>query len=160
MSKINSIQSLEQLQSKLEHYCAYQERCHQEVIQKLKILGASATEIDKVVVHLLENNFLNEERFANLFTISKFHQKKWGKIRIKTELKARNISEYLIAKSLKEITDIDYTNTFEELSQKTWDTIIEKNDLKKRKKFCDTLLRKGWESHRVYDKVIELEKTN
>ena len=93
-------------------------------------------------------------------SISKFHQKKWGKTRIKTELKSRNISEYLIAKSLKEITDIDYINTFEELSQKIWDTIIEKNDLKKRKKFCDTLLRKGWENHRVYDKVIELEKTN
>ena len=115
-------------------------------------------EKDKIIVHLIESNFLNEERFALVFSISKFHQKKWGKIRIKNELKARKISDYLVTKALKEIPTEEYEITFEILAEKHWETITEKNDLKKRKKFCDYLLRKGWESERIYEKVKELEK--
>lgn len=118
----------------------------------------SNTEKDQIIVHLIEHNFLNEERFASIFTNSKFHQKKWGKIRIKNELKARKISEYLVTKALKEIPSEEYEATFETLSEKHWETITEKNNLKKRKKFCDYLLRKGWESDWVYEKVKELEK--
>jgi regulatory protein len=142
----------------MEYYCSYQERCHIEVSEKLRSFVLNSNEKDRIIVHLIESNFLNEERFASIFSISKFHQKKWGKIRIKNELKARKISDYLVTKALKEIPSEEYEITFETLAEKHWETITEKNDLKKRKKFCDYLLRKGWESERIYEKVKELEK--
>jgi len=155
-SKSNS--SVEDIVQKLEYYCSYQERCHIEVSEKLRGFVLNQAEKDRIIVHLIESNFLNEERFALVFSISKFHQKKWGKIRIKNELKARKISDYLVTKALKEIPSEEYEMTFETLAEKHWETITEKNDLKKRKKFCDYLLRKGWESERIYEKVKELEK--
>ncbi len=145
---------------KLEYYCSYQERCHLEVNEKLKSFSITPQEKDQIIVHLIHNSFLNEERFASVFAMSKFHQKKWGKIRIKNELKARKISDFLIAKSLKEIPYDEYETTFEMLSEKFWDSIAEKNMLKKRKKFCDYLLRKGWESDWIYDRVKKFEQTH
>lgn len=149
--------SLSEIIQKIEYYCSYQERCHVEVNEKLKGFSISSEENDQIIVHLINENFLNEERFASVFTISKFHQKKWGKNRIKNELKARKISEYLISKSLKEIPFEEYEVTFQTLAEKHWDFISEKNTLKKRKKCCDYLLRKGWESELVYEKVKQLE---
>ena len=153
-----STSSVEDIVQKLEYYCSYQERCHIEVSEKLRGFVLNQAEKDRIIVHLIESNFLNEERFALVFSISKFHQKKWGKIRIKNELKARKISDYLVTKALKEIPSEEYEMTFETLAEKHWETITEKNDLKKRKKFCDYLLRKGWESERIYEKVKELKK--
>lgn len=151
------ISSIQEIVHKLENFCAYQERCHVEVAEKLRGFNTSEHEKNQIIVHLIENNYLNEERFASLFTISKFHQKKWGKIRIKNELKARRISEFLINKAIKAIPYQEYLDTFNTLAEKHWDTILEKNALKKRKKYCDYLLRKGWESEMVYEKVKELE---
>ncbi len=142
----------------MEYYCSYQERCHAEVIQKLYTLSVPPKWHDEIVVHLLTHNFLNEERFALLFAVSKFHQKKWGKNRISNELKLRQISDYLIRKGLNAIPDEEYETAFAELAQKTWEAVPEKNTLKKRKKFCDTLLRKGWESDWVYEAVKKLER--
>lgn len=153
-----STSSVEDILQKMEYYCSYQERCHIEVSEKLRGFVLNQAEKDRIIVHLIESNFLNEERFALVFSISKFHQKKWGKIRIKNELKARKISDYLVTKALKEIPSEEYEMTFENLAEKHWESITEKNDLKKRKKFCDYLLRKGWESERIYEKVKELEK--
>lgn len=153
-----STSSVEDIVQKLEYYCSYQERCHVEVSEKLRSFILNQQEKDQIIVHLIEHNFLNEERFASVFSISKFHQKKWGKIRIKNELKAKKISDYLVTKALKEIPTEEYEMTFDTLAEKHWETITEKNDLKKRKKFCDFLLRKGWESERIYEKVKELEQ--
>ena len=143
---------------KMEYYCSYQERCHAEVVQKLYSLSVPQNRHDEIIVHLIHHNFLNEERFAKLFSISKFHQKKWGKNRISNELKQRNLSDYLVKVGLNEITEEEYETTFHELAEKTWHSITEKNTLKKRKKCCDTLLRKGWESDWVYEKIKDLEK--
>ncbi len=143
---------------KLEYYCSYQERCHADVVQKLYSLAVPQSMQDEVIVHLLHQNFLNEERFAVLFSISKFHQKNWGKKRITNELKQRNISDYLIRMGLKAIPEEEYEAMFNDLAEKTWESIKENNQLKKRKKFCDTLLRKGWESELVYEKVKMLKK--
>lgn len=134
---------------KLEYYCSYQERCHLEVEQKLRGFPLNSQERQNIIVHLIENNYLNEERFAELFTISKFHQKKWGKKRIENELKARNISDYLIRKSLIQIPEEEYQQVFEELAEKTWDTLSETRSLKKHKKWQDNLFRKGYESDRI-----------
>jgi regulatory protein len=143
---------------KLEYYCSYQERCHADVVQKLYALTVPQNQQDEVIVHLIHHNFLNEERFAKLFSISKFHQKNWGKKRITNELKQRNISDYLIRMGLKAIPEEEYEAMFNDLAEKTWNTIPERNALKKRKKFCDTLLRKGWESDWVYEALKRLEK--
>lgn len=143
--------SIQELIQKAERFCAYQERCHKEVAQKLYELGAFAQESDEIIAHLIQNNFLNEERFARSFVRGKHRIKKYGKVRIINELKFRNISKYNIEKALQEISDEEYQASFDELSGKTWNSITEKNKLKKKKKFCDYLLRKGYESDWVYD---------
>ena len=124
----------------------------------MRSFSLDSNEVDEIIVKLIGNNYLNEERFASLFSISKFHQKKWGKIRIVNELKARKISSFLISKAVKEIPMEEYYETFSKLSDHQWNVITEKNTIKKRKKFCDYLLRKGWESELVYAKVKDLEK--
>lgn len=142
---------------KLEYFCAYQERCHQEVVSKLLDLRMTTIEIDEILVYLITNNFLNEERFACAFARGKHRMKHWGKIRIVNELKCRGISKYNIDKALQEISDEEYCQTFDNIANKNWLSITEKNKLKKRQKFCDYLLRRGFESQLVYEKVKELE---
>src|SRR5690606_19580611 len=119
---------------KLEHYCAYQERCHMDVRNKLKNMGMIPLAIDTVINHLIENNFLNEERFAKSFARGKFNIKKWGKQRIVRELKIRDISKYIINSALKEIPDDEYFRAFNILSEKKLSKINEENPLKRKKK--------------------------
>jgi regulatory protein len=147
-----------EIKLKLEHFCAYQERCHLDVVQKMHGMAIESNTIDEIVVYLIQNQFLNEERFACSFARGKHRIKHWGNVRIINELKARNISQTIINSALKEITAEEYFTTFENLAVRIWENIPEKNELKKRKKFCDYLLRKGFESQLVYEKVKELEK--
>jgi regulatory protein len=155
---MNSIYTLKEALLKLEHFCAYQERCHAEVVSKLYSLKMTTDEIDSIVVQLIEGNFLNETRFACSFARGKHRMKFWGRIRITNELKARQISSTNISLALKEISAEEYEATFETLSERCWESINEKNPLKKRKKFCDYLLRRGYESNFVYEKAKELEQ--
>ena len=145
--------TIKQATQKLEHYCAYQDRCHEEVIQKLRSMKMDQDEIDQIIVQLIADNFLNEERFACSYARGKHRIKHWGKIRIVNELKFRKISATLIKIALKEIDDSDYFEMFDALADKHWETISERNTMKKRKKFCDYLLRKGWETELIYQKV-------
>jgi regulatory protein len=157
---MNEKATIDEAQLKLEYYCSYQERCHQEVVQKLYDLGMKSHEVDAIVVHLLQNNFLNEERFSRSFARGKFRIKHWGKIRIINELKQRQISAPNIKCSLTEISEEEYHDSFDKLAQRHWETIRETNVQKKKKKFCDYLLRKGWESNLVYGKMKELSSTS
>jgi regulatory protein len=141
---------------KAEHYCVYQERCHQEVITKLQSLRMIPEAIDLIIVHLIEHNFLNETRFACSFARGKHRIKYWGKVRIVRELKMRGISEYNIKEGLKEL-GTEYLDNFENLAERHWEHMTERSKLTKRKKFCDFMLRKGFESDLVYTKVKELE---
>jgi len=113
--------------------------------------------IDLIIVHLIDQNFLNEERFACSFARGKHRIKYWGNSRIVNELKFRNISPYNIKTALKEISEEEYYTNFHTLADRHWQTMKENNSLKKRKKFCDFLLRKGFESNIVYEKVKDLE---
>jgi regulatory protein len=151
------IMTIKEAVQKIEHFCAYQERCHEEVVSKLWSMKMSPDEIDEIIVHLIEHNFLNEARFACSFARGKHRIKYWGKIRITNELKMRKIGQNLINLALKEITPEEYITTFEDLAERNWKSIPEKNILKKRKKFCDYMLRRGFESHLIYEKVRELE---
>lgn len=141
---------------KMERYCSYQERCHQEVIQKLQSMRMIPEAIDHIVVKLMQDNFLNEERFVKAFVSGKFRIKKWGKHRLTRELKQRDIGRTLINIALQTISDETYLKTFHELAEKKAATIKETNVLKKKKKLADYLFYRGWESHLVYDKVNEI----
>lgn len=145
-----------EVQKKMEHYCAYQERCHKEVKQKLWEMRLAPAEKEQIIVHLIEHDFLNESRFAQSFTRGKFRIKKWGRERIVRELKQREISEYNIRLALKEIDPDEYLNTLDELAELRLSQITEKNKYKKRKKMADYLLYRGWESELVYEKTVEL----
>lgn len=148
--------TVEEAKRKLEHYCVYQDRCHEEVHQKLKSLNMIPLAADAIIVHLIEHNFLNEERFACSFARGKFRIKHYGKRRIVNELKLRGISKYNIDKALKEINEEEYTEVFHNVAEKHWQSQTDSNILNKKKKLADYLLRKGFESSMVYDKVHEL----
>ncbi|MBS9462471.1 RecX family transcriptional regulator [Flagellimonas sp. 389] len=141
---------------KLESYCAYQERCHKDVYEKLKGMRMIPEAIDHILAHLIQENYLNEERFAKSFARGKFNIKKWGRNRIINELKSRQISKYNIESALAEIDDGIYQSTLDELAQKRLNQITETNPLKKKKKLADYLLYRGWESYLVYEKLKEL----
>ena len=158
MMKIPS--SVKEAIQKIEHFCAYQERCHEEVVSKLWTMKMSSDEIDEIMAHLIAGNFLNETRFACSFARGKHRIKHWGNIRIVNELKQRHISSYNINLALKEISADEYETTFNQIAARNWENMTERNRLKKRKKFCDFLLRKGFESQLVYAKVKELEESN
>jgi regulatory protein len=150
--------TLQEATKKLEHYCAYQERCHKEVIQKLEGMHIIPEAIDVIVVHLLQHNFLNEERFAKTFVSGKFKFKAWGRIRLTFELKQKAIGKVNINQALATISDEDYIEVFNSLAEKKALSIKEANVFKKKKKFIDYFMYRGWESYLVYDKANELIK--
>lgn len=150
--------TVDEAKKKLEYYCVYQERCHKEVTQKLRNMYMIPEAIDVIIVHLLEHNFLNEERFTKTFVSGKFKIKHWGKRRLTLELKRKDISKVNINQALSEINEAEYIEVFNNLAEKRLLFIKETNKFKKRKKLADYLLYRGWESHLVYDKVNELIK--
>ena len=154
---MDNMLTAKEIRQKIEHFCAYQERCHDEVIRKLRAMAVLSNEIDEIIVYLIQHDFLNEERFACSFARGKHRIKSWGKNRIINELKLRNISQRNITAALREVGVEEYHTTFENLATKHWKTISEKNVLKKRKKFCDYLVRKGFENDLIYSKLKALE---
>ena len=144
----------EQAIQKIKQYCAYQERCHAEVKDKLYSFGLHRKEVDEIIVLLIGQNYLNEERFAIHYAGGKFRIKHWGKNKIKQALKQKQVSDYCIKKALKEIDDTDYIRAFEKLSEQKIKTLkSEKNIFIKKKKLQDFLLMKGYESDLVRDEV-------
>ena len=140
----------------LERYCIYQDRCHKEVTTKLKSMNMIPLAIDEIINHLIEHNFLNEERFAKSFARGKFNYKHWGKNRIVRELKFRDISSYNVKTALKEINEDEYLLKLSTIAKNKLATITETNIYKKRKKLADYLLYRGWEPQLVYEKTKEL----
>lgn len=151
-----SVISVEEIKRKLESFCAYQDRCHKEVEKKLSNYNLIPEAKEMILLSLLENNFLNEERFAKSFARGKFRIKKWGKVRIIKELKMRDISSYNIKTALKEIDEVEYIKTLNELVQKKNELIKESNVFKKKKKIIDHLLYKGYESNLVFEVVNDI----
>ena len=116
---MNAVYSVKEAIQKIEHFCAYQERCHEEVVSKLRSMKMTPDEIDRILVHLIGENFLNEERFACSFARGKHRIKHWGKIRIVNELKSRKINQTLINIGLKEISPEEYADNFSYAGRKT-----------------------------------------
>ena len=143
----------------MERYCMYQERCHKEVRDKLRSMRMIPQAIDQITVHLIEEGFLNEERFAMAFTRGKFRMKSWGKRRLRLELRQKDISERLILLALSEIDESDYLNSFHSLAEKRWNELASEKDVwLKKKKLVDYLRYRGWESDLIYDKIASLTR--
>jgi len=139
---------------KIKQYCAYQERCHAEVKEKLYSFGLYKNDAEKLIAQLIEENYLNEERFALHYAGGKFRMKQWGKVKIKHTLKQKQVSDYCIKKALKDINEADYMAALNKLAQQKLKTIRgEKNIFIKKRKLQDFLLQKGYESDLVREVV-------
>ncbi len=137
---------------KAKHYCAYQERCHSEVKEKLYGFGLWKNDVEDLLSTLIEEDYLNEERFAIQFAGGRFRMKQWGRVKIKYELKQKKVSEYLIKKALKEIDEDDYLKTLKKLfDQKKKQLSAEKNIFIKKRKVQDFLMQKGYELQLIAD---------
>ncbi|CAM4183233.1 regulatory protein RecX [Gillisia limnaea] len=136
---------------KLAQYCAYRDRSHKEVEEKLREMRMIPAACEQIIIKLLQEDFLNEERFARSFVRGKFRIKKWGKIKIKQELKFREISAPLIKMALGEIEEKEYLNTLYLLAEKKAAVLKDEDPFKKRKKLTNFLLQKGYESSLVYE---------
>lgn len=143
----------EQALQKLKHYCAYQERCHAEVKEKLFQLGVWSKDHDELITALIEENYLNEERFAIAFAGGKFRVKQWGRVKIKYELKQKQVSEYCIKKALKQIDDDTYRQTLQELAEKKYAALKNEQYLVRQKKTADYLIRHGFEQGFVMETI-------
>jgi len=150
--------SIEKIKRKLERYCVYQDRCHKEIETKLREFVLIEEARNQIILHLLEHNFVNEERFSKSFARGKFNIKKWGKQRIIRELKYRDITAYNIKTALKEIDEEVYLNTVFEITEKRNRLINESNIYKRKKKLSDFLMRKGYEFELIYSTVDEVVK--
>ena len=135
---------------KIKQFCAYQERCHSEVRDKLYSFGLHKSEVEEIISKLITENYLNEERFAIHFAGGKFRMKQWGKVKIKNALKYKQVSDYCIRKALKEIDSSEYQKTFQKLVQQKLKRVkSEKNIFIKKRKLQDFLLQKGFETEIV-----------
>ncbi|MBC7827769.1 MAG: RecX family transcriptional regulator [Chitinophagaceae bacterium] len=144
---------------KIKHYCGYQERCHAEVKEKLYSFGLWKKDVELLISQLIEENYLNEERFAQLFAGGKFRMKHWGRVKIKYELKQKQISEYCIKKGLKEIGEEDYIKTLRKLTTAKWKTLkFEKNPLVKKQKTMNYLLQKGYEASLAKEAIDSMQE--
>ena len=135
----------EQALQKLKHYCAYQERCHSEVKEKLFSLGIWKKDHDEIVATLIEESYLNEERFAIAFASGRFRIKQWGRVKIKYELKQKQVSEYSIKKALKQIDEDDYLKVLNKLTKEKYASLKNEQHLIRKKKTIDYLMQKGFE---------------
>ena len=148
--------TVEEALVKLTHFCAYRDRSQKEVEDKLDTLHMIPEAKEKIIVELMQEGFLNEERFARSFVRGKFRIKKWGRIKITQELKKRGISSPIIKLGLTEIKESDYRSALYQVAEKKLKLIREPNEFKKKGKLADHLLRRGYESSLVFDCVNEI----
>ncbi|MGV3630719.1 MAG: regulatory protein RecX [Bacteroidota bacterium] len=135
-----------QAKVKMEAWCAYQERCQFEVSNKLKGLGLGYEQISQLIAELISTNFIDEERFAEAYVSGKFRIKRWGKVKIKQHLKAKQISKYSIEKALKTISREDYLATILSLIRKKQkDLKASDSPYQKKAKVFQYLQSKGYE---------------
>lgn len=134
-----------QAKLKIAAYCAYQERCQQEVRDKLYTYGLHMEEVENLISYMIEEGFLNEERFAIAFVGGKFRIKKWGKNKILQELKLRRISPNCIKSGMKEIDPEEYGKTLQGLVEKKWESLSDKDDFVRTQKVTRYLMSRGYE---------------
>jgi regulatory protein len=138
----------EQAFQKLKHYCAYQERAHEEVKTKAYGFGLRRTDVEPLLSQLIEEGYLNEERFAKMFAGGRFRAKKWGRVKIGYELKQRRVSDYNIRMALQEIPEEEYQRTAVQIATKKWRSIRgqEVNSYTRQSKTRAYLQQRGFEA--------------
>jgi len=146
----------EQALQKLKQYCAYQERCHREVKEKLYALGVWKRDHDEIIATLIEENYLNEERFAIAYAGGKFRIKGWGRVKIKYELKQKRVSEYCIKKALKQIDESNYIDKLTKLAIEKYQSLKGEQYLIRKKKTIDYLVGRGFELDLINFVISEL----
>ena len=138
--------SKEQALQKLKHYCGYQERSHAEAREKLYGYGMYKQEVEAIISSLIEEDYLNEERFATAFARGKFRMKGWGRVKIREALKEKRVSDYCIREAMKEIDESNYHTSLQKFATAKWDSLkAESNIFIKMRKTQDHLLQKGYE---------------
>lgn len=143
----------EQALQKLRQYCAYQERSHYEVKQKLWELGIKPADQDELIASLIEDDYLNEERFAVQFAGGKFRMNEWGRKKIMYALREKKVSDFCIKKALAAINEDDYEKTLHDLAEKKLELLKAEAPMDRRKKAIDYLLQKGFE-HELVNKTV------
>ena len=138
------------IKKKIEYYCVFQERCHFDVINKLNKLGIYDDQIDEYICYLIDENFLSETRYSETFVRGKFNYNHWGRIKIKRQLKLKNISEWNINNALKQIDDEQYEKKLDTICKKQIEQISGTN-YEVKNKIIRRLAQKGWET----DKIIK-----
>lgn len=137
-------------------YCAFQERCQQEVRDKLYLWGLHKDDAETIIAELISDGFINEERFARAFAGGKFRIKKWGRIKIVNELKQKNISDYCIRKALEEIDNRDYIRVLKEIIKKKTKKKTDGNKFKKFGKVAAYVVSRGYESEIVWEIIRDM----
>lgn len=150
--------TFEEAVEKAERYCAYQERSHSEVRNKLREMGLPSAEMDDVLLHLVKRNFLNEERFARAFAGGKFRTKHWGRKKIIYQLKAKGINDKLIQQVLEEIDPGDYEDTLQNEIKKKDRTMKTDNTVERMAKMTKFLIAKGFEHEIVVHTIKKFYK--
>ena len=148
--------SPDEAKGKILRYCAYQERCHQEVRIKLFQLGLSDNQVDETITDLIMQGFLNEERFARTFAGGKFRIKKWGRLKIVQGLEAKGVTTNCINSGLEEIDEQDYIETLTEILKKKSEEIQEANRYIRRDKISKYAIQRGYEPEMVWRILREL----
>ncbi len=128
-----------------KNYCAKEEHCQSEVEKKLREYGVCSEEIEECLAELIVEGFINEQRYSELYSRSKFRQNGWGRVKIAHELRAKGISKVCIDKALLEIEPEEYSIMAERLCRKKLSTLKENNPLKQRQKVTAYLLSRGFE---------------
>lgn len=139
----------EQALQKLKHYCAYQERCHSEARQKLYSLGLRTRDVEEVISSLIEEDYLNEERFAEQYAGGKFRMNGWGRVKIVQALQQKKISTYCINKALKQINTEGYEARLLKLARVKWNSLKGEKAISRQAKTYSYLLQKGYEADQV-----------
>jgi regulatory protein len=147
----------EQAWQKIKHYCAYQERSHYEAKQKLYSFGLYKNEAEELLTRLIEEDYLNEERFAEQFAGGKFRMKHWGKIKITHELKQKQISPYNIRRALQAIADADYIATLQKLAEAKWKQLQGEQYIVRQAKATSYLMQKGFEPALIQKAIQQIK---
>lgn len=147
----------EQAWQKIKYYCAFQERSHYEAKQKLYGFGLFRNDVEELLSKLIEENYMNEERFAIQFAGGKFRMKHWGRIKIANALKQKQVSSFNIKMGLREIAAEDYSATLNKLAATKWEQLTGEHYITRQAKLTQYLLSKGFEPPLVQQALRELK---
>ncbi len=134
-------------------FCAYQERCLSEIVEKLHEWKVESEDVTQLIEKLIDEKYIDEERFAKLYAGSKFRAKKWGKLKIKYMLKQKKIPNELISKGLQEINPETYYEVLQELALQKKEAMKGNFD---KAKLYNHLISKGYENDLVREVINDL----